>query len=677
MNNNSDNRYNNQSANVTHGGVSKGELFVGINLLSKIGVLFIVAGIIAFSAVSEGYIPAVLRMAMVLLVGVFMLVGGEVFRRKGSEIFASALTMGGVAELFVSVLIGQLAFSLWGGTTSQIIGLVVAAIGLFLSIRYKNQVLLIVTQIAACLPIFAANKSIFAVVIGAVCLVAVHAGAAILSRKKNYAVPYIVGVCLTMFQPVFVLAEFVSALNYEYGYGNYSFFAYDYHFILVLFFALCSCVCYVGGLFLNAAQDGGRLCTWETITVCIALFPILIEVPVYLHSAFFAEITAGVGSLVLAMLLAITAVGFELHFGGKTKASELLFHFAIPSTVIGLCMCLCGSQIAPYIALHIFSSILIAVGVLTERKTFSGWGFAILGVSEILLLTILVTESGAQRAAACIVNLVLWFAVMAVYIVKKRVRAAKPHSLGLRLYTCAAFFNAGLLLNIAISNDLYSALRNAYFSGVEARYLCILLVACVWLVLGFAVGKPTFLKNLGLGWSIAFYAIGMGYLLFSNIMQWIANVQEYEFSLLYVLITIIVNLVSVITVLDLTLQITARKSAFGKCIGLIVSSYGLASLTAVLGINNTVAFTSWIISIIYIAAAALWIVVGFLKQNAILRRFGLALALLSSAKLFLFDFRGLNPIAKTLMFIGFGITLLAISFGYGIAEKKLKTTPHN
>ena len=83
-------------------------------------------------------------------------------------------------------------------------------------------------------------------------------------------------------------------------------------------------------------------------------------------------------------------------------------------------------------------------------------------------------------------------------------------------------------------------------------------------------------------------------------------------------------------------------------------------------------FTSFIISIIYIVAAALWIIIGFKRLNALLRRFGLALALLSSAKLFLFDFRGIGNMGRTLLFIGFGVTLLCIAFGYGIAEKRIK-----
>ena len=136
--------------------------------------------------------------------------------------------------------------------------------------------------------------------------------------------------------------------------------------------------------------------------------------------------------------------------------------------------------------------------------------------------------------------------------------------------------------------------------------------------------------------------------------------------------TIAVNAASVLPVLDMALQIQGKAPKFAKAVGLIVSGYALMSLTTILGTNDFVTFTSFIISIIYIVAAAVWIVIGFKRLNALLRRFGLALALLSSAKLFLFDFSNINNMGRTLLFIGFGITLLCIAFGYGIAEKKLK-----
>ncbi len=173
--------------------------------------------------------------------------------------------------------------------------------------------------------------------------------------------------------------------------------------------------------------------------------------------------------------------------------------------------------------------------------------------------------------------------------------------------------------------------------------------------------------------SFTLYIIGLLNLLFANCIESLnRSISNHELGIAGIIATIAVNAASVLPVLDMTIQISGRSPKFSKAVGLIVSAYALMSLTTILGTNNYVTFTSFIISIIYIVAAALWIIIGFKRLNALLRRFGLALALLSSAKLFLFDFRGISDMGRTLLFIGFGVTLLCIAFGYGIAEKRLK-----
>lgn len=77
--------------------LSGGEKFVAINLLSKIGIVFVIASVIAFSAASEGHIPDLVRLILVLALGLIMLGAGELFWRKGSKVFANAMIYGGAA----------------------------------------------------------------------------------------------------------------------------------------------------------------------------------------------------------------------------------------------------------------------------------------------------------------------------------------------------------------------------------------------------------------------------------------------------------------------------------------------------------------------------------------------------------------------------------------------------
>lgn len=649
--------------------VSKGELFVGMNLLSKIGVIFIIVGVIAFSAVSEGYIPTAVRMGMVIAIGVIMLVGGEIFRRKGSIVFSNALTYGGVAELFVCTLIGRFGFEVWNGLTAQILGLAFAAVGLLLSVRYKSQPLLVVTLIFGTLPVFASNDSAFAVAVGALCLVALHAVSAFISRKNNYPVSTMVGIILSFIQCGMILTvQFDIALMYD---------VFDSNLIVGVFllaFILSVTVCYAGGLLLNAAESEGHMSGMETAMLCLSMVSFLILMTTMLTAASGSARVGGIGDIVFAVVIAVITASFSLRFGKRCHVSTVLINAALASVTLAVPMIL--SYAALYTAWHIFAVAVMTLWLFTERKLFRNWGIVLLVLSEISFFAVLIaiglrdmfgSPYSSDRVIAMIVNVVMWFVLLVMFIIRK-----KHENTGIRIYTCATFINAGILLCSLVNVDLGKALHDAGFDNAERSILVTLVCACVWLALGFAAGRPKYLGNVGMGFSVAFYAIGMCFLFGNNCIEWSANARDVKFGALFVVITVVVNLISVLTVLDLTLQITAKAPKFGKAVGLVVSGYALMSLTSVLGMNNMVAFTSWIISIIYIAMAAVWIVIGFKKLNALLRRFGLALALLSSAKLFLFDFRGIDAMGRTLLFIGFGFTLLAISFGYGIAEKKLK-----
>lgn len=521
-----------------------------------------------------------------------------------------------------------------------------------------------VTQIFATLPIFAANGSAFAVCVGAVCLTAVHAGAAIVARRRDLAVPYITGIMLSVIHSVIILALLNTKAIVTFHDDFLVVLPWRSRCLFVLIFLLCAAVCYAGGLLLNAAESGGAMFAWETAGTVLSLGSTALMINILLSDAFSGKI-AGIGDIVFALILGTIAAGFALRFDKRCGVVNTLANIILACLVVSV-PTLFEENAAIYVVYHVLAVAVLTLGLFAERKLFMGWGFSLLGAAEIAFLVVLAEDEGAARVVSIIVNLALWFVIMALYIVRK-----KHETTLFKIYTCLAFLNAGILGSSLIMNDMADAMKEAFFQGAECRLLCALICACIWLVLGFAVGKPKYMGGLGMGFSVTFYVIGMCYLFFTNILNWGANSRNVEFGPLFVIVTIVVNIVSVLTVLDLTLQITAKAPKFGKAVGLVVSSYALASLTSVLGMNNTVRFTSWIISIIYIVMAAVWIVIGFKKRNALLRRFGLALALLSAAKLFLFDFSGIDAMGRTLLFIGFGVTLLAISFGYGIAERKL------
>lgn len=648
-----------QPSPPSKGAVTGGEMFVGINLLSKIGVIFIIIGIIAFSAASEGFLPVGVRLALVIAIGVIMIGAGELFFRKGSPVFASALIFGGVAELFICSLIGNHGFHILNAGGSIGVGLGAAAVGILLSERYKSQGLLIVTTIAAALPLFV-DQCYGEWCIALIYLVVVHGAVAVVSRRKGYSAAYIIGIVAALLE---VTLHGLPPTNRD-AVGSAECAA-----IASLICLICCIVCYGGGLLLDAAEKYGKLSADKVTLLCI-MFAVLM---LYVNTLIVGRISttaAGIVLLVLAVIFFVITVMFSLKFGDDCTAVTVLLNFIIITLTMAV-INLASSATVEYILLHVLAAAVLIVGLFFKRILLRGWGYALIALAELFFFEVLLFQRAAdQRLLSIAVNLVLWFGIMVVFILKK-----EHENTLFRLYTFAAFLNAGLLCSDMIIRYLVDMFGEIEIWNNDASRAAFSALLCTvpWLILGFVVGKLKYMCGWAMGASFTLYIIGLFNLLFANGVESLnRSISHHELGIAGIIATIAVNIASVLPVLDMTIQISEKAPKFSKAVGLIVSAYALMSVTTILGTNDYITFTSYIISILYIVMAAVWIVIGFKRLNALLRRFGLALALLSSAKLFLFDFKNIGDMGRTLLFIGFGITLLCIAFGYGLAEKRLK-----
>lgn len=628
-----------------NGSPSGGEMFVGLNVLSKIGVVFIIVGIIAFSAVSGGVIAEWLRLAMILALGAVMIILGEVFRKKGSVVFGNTLIFGGVSELFISMMSGRFGLRCTGDW-ALLIGGVAALAGLLLAVRHESRTLLIITAVGAMLTMMTA-ASLVGYLLSGVLLVALHAGNALVCRKFGFAAPQFVAVGLAFYEGIYLctvdrglgICIMVDGLS-----GIYA----------ALFLTVAGAV-YSGGALLDSLERNGGMNASE-----VSLLVIPQGIALLLPSFFFnvPREVLGVFSLVLAVVYAVCVMFFANRAGSRSRACGVLINLLLSALAVSILRLF--PAVWSYMIFHVFAAAVAAAGLFSRRKLLLGWGYGALAFAEILFLFDRVFSWGniGLRAAAFALNAALWAALMAVFAVKGK------RGIGFQFYSVGTLFNIGFFGIYIISQFLTPAL--GAFS--ESRHLFeYLLTAAMWMLLGFAAGKLAFLrKGASAGASLALYSFGMCMLLAANCSD-----EAGSGGILPVIVYCAVNVASVLAALDMALRIKSLAPKFARAVGLVTSFYGLMTLTVVFGVNGWAAFTSCVISIAYLLTSAAWIGIGFARRNALLRRFGLALALFSSAKLFLFDFRGMDAVGRTLMFIGFGITLLAISFTYGCFEKRL------
>lgn len=627
---------------------SGGEMFVGLNVLSKIGVIFIIIGVIAFSAVSGGVIAEWLRLAMILALGAVMVFLGGVFRKKGSLVFGNTLIFGGISELFIAMMSGRFGLRCTGDWALLIGGLTALA-GLLLAVRYRSRTLLIITAVGAMLTMMTAASPVGYLLSG-VLLVAIHAGNALICRKFGFVSPQFVAAGLIFYEGIYLCTV-------DRGAGRFIFMD-ELSGIYATVFIIAAAAVYAGGALLDSLETDGRMTGAQTALLIIPEGLALIMPTFFLMSV---RVMAGVSSLLLAAVYAVCIMFFRNRTGSRSRACGVLINLLL--TALALSILRLFPAVWSYMIFHVFATAVAAAGLFSGRKLLRGWGYGALTFAELLFLFDRVTqwENSGARTAAFALNAALWIALMAAFALKGR------RGFGFQFYSVGVLFNTGFFGVYIITQKLVPAID----SSADRLYEN-LLAAAMWMILGFVAGKLTFLrKGASAGASLALYSFGMCMLLAANF-----TAVRSGGGIAAVIAYCAVNIASVLAALDMALRIKSLAPKFARAVGLATSFYGLMTITVVLGVNGWAAFTSCIISIAYLLTATAWIGIGFAKRNALLRRFGLALALFSSAKLFLFDFSGMDAVGRTLMFIGFGVTLLAISFTYGCFEKRLYDREH-
>jgi hypothetical protein len=134
----------------------------------------------------------------------------------------------------------------------------------------------------------------------------------------------------------------------------------------------------------------------------------------------------------------------------------------------------------------------------------------------------------------------------------------------------------------------------------------------------------------------------------------------------------VLGVFSVLVVRDaMRIIVTERKKGI-EWLPLVVSGYFVVLLSQNLIAQYNLSFSSAAISVIYVLASLAWIIFGFVRRFAFIRRFGLALAIFAVAKLFLIDLATLTQGYRIVSYFALGVTLIAISFVYQYFSKRLE-----
>ena len=136
------------------------EVKIGLNLVNKIGVLLLLLGLGA--SIQYGYVHFFnewIKGSFAFLLGLVLLLSGELAWRKKFSVFASGLTGGGIAALYGALFYSHFVLHIIPMEAALIISVLVAAGSIALTLRYNSQTIAVISLAGGFLPFFSYSFS--------------------------------------------------------------------------------------------------------------------------------------------------------------------------------------------------------------------------------------------------------------------------------------------------------------------------------------------------------------------------------------------------------------------------------------------------------------------------------------------------------------------------------------
>ncbi|MCL1845656.1 MAG: DUF2339 domain-containing protein [Defluviitaleaceae bacterium] len=702
------------------------ERFVGLSLLNGLGILLVIIGTITAGVFVQEYLTDEIRAVLIFVLGATMLAAGEFMNRKKPNVFSLGITAGGVAVLFVGVVISYFALEVLPMYPALGLTVVVTAAAFYLTTRYRSQTLLGFSFVGGYLPIFAITPAPEMVYGAMIYFIALNLLALLVSARFKWIIPTYIGLFFNIASTIYIVrladAESLTAQ------------------IVVFAFVFFAFLIYTALPILSTFRAGDKFTSADVVLIGINTFVSCI-VMIRVFYRFEWDDFTGLLAVAIAATYFAAGIAVRKNFDTSARTTNAMrdlfyltgavfvvltvpFQFGADSLVLG--WVLQGVAVAGY-------------GVLKGNARFRRWGLVIFGLCVAAFLLGMVGDTlspifryGSGRLVLNIDALNYFavtfggLAILGAYIYKARQArsghrgrmSAATHSLeagssfpahekarqarsGHRGHMSAAthsleagssfpahekvafrahhfifkyvvLVNFWLYVMFVVDHYLLEMYRNltnapqlyAFFTATPQFYALFTAVAITFAI-GFALPRIKFLTDKGVR------IIGMCLLAFGVLWLFLMNFVRSDLDFIALAVVSAVCVVSVFAVYDFLRQFIVLSGLGVRVMPVILSAYTLVILTQYLMTRHDFSFNSMWLSFIYAAAALGCIIFGFVKRYISMRRTGLGLALFAVAKLFLIDLSWLESGWRILSYFVLGAVLIAISYVYQFFSKRL------
>ena len=656
------------------------ESFIGLNLLSKAGILIFIIGIVMLGRFAYVHMNDAFRGGAIYLLGIALVVIGEVFHRKEKNVFSTTLISGGVAALYAAVTTCYFAFHIYNVRVTFILCILVTAIAFALSNQVKSEIVCAFGAVGGYLPVVshymigfgkaAADITFLPVSSIYFCLLAVVIF--LMTYNKKWHVAKFIGYALHLIA-VGGIAKCAYTIKDLPGY--------DYALPLAFAFAMASFAIYLlmPGIKIIKRKPilagDSVLLALNTVSGAVSVSITLNNLASQKFMHINSERIIGFVFLAFAVIYAVLMVFSirEKREGSNaaaiiTSVSALIFSMTVVPLIFGfeyagISWAVQGAVLA-----------LISIQKRLRIPEFAGLLCMILSVPAAYFIetqiVIIITQS--------IILSAFWLYTVRGFI------SAKEHGTSSVIYVItelAAAYSTAVCI-CSLYHDVIESPSVSIYCGFIGCAVAISAFLAVSLIIRKGLLRNTasviasdiagivlFLATFGaLDITFSYSEIYSYY----NVLITPKGIIALNIAAL-VAINVLVELFFAYSLLDIVNRLTLPPWVYTMAIS--VSS--LMLITAGIMAQFGVKFSSVIISAVYIAVACVLLVIGFKRQFTIVRLSGLILILCAFAKLCIVDTMKIDSGWKILAYFAFGTIIITISYFYQKFSKKLEKEAEN
>ncbi|MTH54699.1 DUF2339 domain-containing protein [Bacillus mangrovi] len=635
------------------------EMKIGLSWINRIGILLIILGVAAaFRYTYATWFNDYFKGATFFLLGGVMLAGGEWLYRKKQKTFALGLIGGGIAVLYGSIFFSYFLLDIIGMVPALLLSVLVTAAAVLLSLRYHSRTVCTFGLIGGYIPLYSfvfaiglEGSAVFAAM-GYVLLLNIFI--LWISFQRQWSIVHSISFVLNM--PTMLFLIILS--------GNA---------VLDLGYAFLTFLLYLG---VTIGFSFRRKVPLHVTDVLLLGFNTFISSAV--TYALFYELDWNHLRGLLAILFCLVYFGLG-RFAEKRMPKEIQTMLLFYGTSLTFAVLVIPFQFGmEWVSIGWLAEALVLMfyGHASKNKMLQQAGWAIYA----LCLSVFLIEAAGKRMGAD--NLVPFFeikytavtigllAVPVYYFMQMKKQTAltapfKSFQKVLDGLKYAAVVNVWIYL-IYEAGRIYR--ENVPGDFEQYTFYGVMMYAFITVGLAYALPKITLLYDRYVRW-FAVFLHGAGSLLglFVTVLLPVMNpvLAENTFTEYMALILLLgFNVLIFLTGRDLLLKYIRSRYMNAEIYPSILSVYLLVILAAFLYVQFRLGDVGVLVSTIFLAVSIGYIFYGFRKQYVYVRRIGLGVTLLATAKLILLDLAFLTEGSKIIAYFCFGVALVGISYMY-------------